>query len=103
MCSTVNAPNLYNGNIRSMVTSISKFMTTANKPQGMAYKYDQLNRIIEANAFNNFDTTYNKWDSIGTALTAYKNTFTYDANGNILSQMRKGGPTTTDPGIGTKK
>jgi hypothetical protein len=86
--------NLYNGNIRSMTTVISKFMDAANKPLGMAYKYDQLNRLIEANAFDNFDTTNNKWAVSGSAKLAYHNRFTYDANGNILTQVRHGSSAT---------
>ena len=54
--------NLYNGNIASMKTTLSSLGELVRD-----YKYDQLHRIREANSVGN----------------AYKETFTYDANGNI--------------------
>ena len=82
--------NLYNGNIGHMVTTIiqpdTNYASQTILPQGAAYKYDQLNRLIEMKAFVNLtnnafgSTTYNG---------SYNNRFAYDANGNILSQIRK--------------
>lgn len=91
--SALNAsvPNLYNGNIRAMAVSISQF---GNTPMAYAYQYDQLNRIISANTWNNYDSTNNIWSTSGAAIPAYHNRFTYDANGNILSQVRRGSSTT---------
>ena len=54
--------NLYNGNIASMKTTLSSLGELVRD-----YQYDQLHRIREANSVGN----------------AYKETFTYDANGNI--------------------
>ena len=93
--SAVNAPssdldvqvggNLYNGNIRNMTTSIRKFMqggtTQTGSPQTTAYQYDQLNRITESQAY----------DNQGGQLTAkedYRTSYSYDANGNLLSLHR---------------
>lgn len=84
---------LYNGNINHMVTAINKLMTN-HVPLASRYQYDQLNRIKAAEYFNQVDagyTTNNRWAASGTpALTAHLNTFTYDANGNILVQKRNG-------------
>ncbi|MBU3662555.1 MAG: hypothetical protein FGM41_05080, partial [Bacteroidetes bacterium] len=81
--------NLFNGNIKSMVTTLAKF-TSSNVPvaNGMAYQYDQLNRIISATNNTNFDANTNNWLGGGTGK-AYESNFTYDANGNILSLNRK--------------
>ena len=59
---TTQDKDLYNGNIASMKTTLSSLGSLVRN-----YKYDQLHRIREANSINN----------------AYKETFTYDANGNI--------------------
>jgi len=91
--STVNAslndsaPDLFNGNIRMSSIAIKQF---GNTPMAYAYKYDQLNRLTSMNAYQNFDSTNNKWSASGSALQAYHNRFTYDANGNILTQVRRG-------------
>jgi RHS repeat-associated protein len=81
--------NLYNGNIKSMVTTHAKF-TLSGVPvaNGMAYQYDQLNRIISARNNTNYDGNDNKWLAVGTG-TAYESNFTYDANGNLLTLNRK--------------
>ena len=86
-----SAPNLFNGNIRLMTLSISQF---GNTPMAYAYKYDQLNRLMSMNAWNNYDSTNNLWNTTGTAINDYHNRFTYDANGNILTQVRRGNSTT---------
>ncbi|MES2655513.1 MAG: RHS repeat-associated core domain-containing protein [Bacteroidota bacterium] len=87
------APNLYNGNIRMMAVAIKQF---GNLPIANAYQYDQLNRLVESNTWNNYDSVNNKFASTGSALSAYKNTFTYDENGNILKQLRNGSSTQTN-------
>jgi RHS repeat-associated protein len=53
-----------------------------------SYRYDQLNRIRSAQGWNNFNVVQNGWGTGSTYLTRYKNEFTYDANGNILTQYR---------------
>lgn len=80
---------LYNGNISQMVTAIGKFMTYG-KPLASNYEYDQLNRITSAKYVNNFDISSNTWENTGSFLTDWQNTFTYDENGNILTQERNG-------------
>ena len=99
---TANSNDLFNGNIRAMVSTIKKPQvytdsTAANLPellpQATAYKYDQLNRLLAAAAFTNIEQdplqgTFNQWQSSGTYNGRYFNQFTYDANGNILTQQR---------------
>jgi len=99
---TDNSNELFNGNIRAMVSSIKKpeiyASNTASNlpailPQATAYKYDQLNRLLEAAAFTNVEqdpnqTTFNQWQNTETYNGRYFNQFTYDANGNIITQQR---------------
>jgi YD repeat-containing protein len=96
--------DLFNGNISSMVTSIvppwhPSFFGTSGwipptfayftpQPLGTAYKYDQLNRLVDMHAYNNLDVAANSWQS-GASDEMYRNTFKYDANGNIQKQWRK--------------
>lgn len=85
------SPNLWNGNIRHMVVSIRQFMNAGTtSPQAFAYKYDQLNRITSAEQYTNMDMSTNVWQVGGAGNTAYKETFTYDHNGNIIRQNRNG-------------
>ncbi|HXP50037.1 MAG TPA: hypothetical protein VN922_08790, partial [Bacteroidia bacterium] len=89
--------DLFNGNISAMVTSITQPQTYSQTtpaqqaitlPQGTAYNYDQLNRLIDMKAYRNLDKTNNAWLTNGLQGDMYHNWFTYDANGNILTQKR---------------
>ena len=89
---------LYNGNISSMVTSISKIdtsgagvvLTSRAFPLGNGYRYDQLNRLKRSYSFTNLDTLNNIWLANGaTTAGLYRNTFSYDANGNIKTQVKR--------------
>jgi RHS repeat-associated protein len=89
--------NLYNGNISHMVSTIVETDTTVTglaevqtpKPLASAYKYDQLNRLKKSVSFNNISIPSNLWQASGqTVSNMYANTFSYDANGNILTQDR---------------
>lgn len=78
--------NLYNGNIRHLVTSIVGMET-----MGSVYKYDQLNRLKEMQTY--FNTTglaqTNSW--IGASSSqAYYNNYDYDRNGNFMHLKRNG-------------
>jgi RHS repeat-associated protein len=78
---------LYNGNITSMATTIKDpTAPSVALPQLMAYKYDQLNRLVNANSYAGI-TSGNDW--VSTASNNYKNYFVYDANGNIERQKRR--------------
>ncbi len=89
--------NLYNGNISHMVTTITKptFVGIRDSiqfvplPQGTAYKYDQLNRLVEMKAWQNINTVNNSWNSGTTYAGMYYNKFSYDANGSILTALAK--------------
>jgi RHS repeat-associated protein len=84
----VNREDFFNGNISAMVTTITNPTTGEVLPQGMAYSYDQLNRLLSAKAFTNLDAVTNTWQSGSVYNNSYFNEFTYDANGNILTQKR---------------
>lgn len=81
--------NLYNGNISSMVTTITNPMTGEVMPNAFAYQYDQLNRIVEAKAYANIDMNGNTWQTGSTYADRYYNHYTYDDNGNILTALVK--------------
>jgi hypothetical protein len=93
-----NIVSLYNGNVTQMVTTLpdaSVYNSSKNitaKPLATTYYYDQLNRLAEVRAFDNFSPwTTNYWDLTGqTGKTKYAEEFSYDANGNILSAKRNG-------------
>ncbi len=77
--------DLYNGNIRNVVTSIYGM---AIETVGSTYKYDQLNRLTEMTAFKN-PNGINDWAGI-LSTTDYYNSYSYDRNGNIESLKRHG-------------
>jgi RHS repeat-associated protein len=75
--------NLYNGNISSWVTNGVSDIGTADKVTGFQYSYDKLNRIKGSN--------FNVFNSGGFGSTDdYKEAYTFDLNGNILSLDRNG-------------
>ncbi len=84
-----SSQDLFNGNIAMMTTAIQKFMPD-NRPLATAYRYDELNRLKTASYFKNYDISNNKWMAAGAALPDYYNEFSYDADGNILTQKRNG-------------
>ncbi len=79
---------LHNGNIGQMITNWGQM-----DAQAMAYTYDQLNRLVEATAFQNMSA--NAWAANG-ALTDYNVNISYDQNGNITFLERNGHGGTTD-------
>ncbi|MBX3165292.1 MAG: peptidoglycan DD-metalloendopeptidase family protein [Bacteroidetes bacterium] len=92
-----SSSNLFNGNISSMVTSISRIDTNASGtvlesvplPMGNSYRYDQLNRLTRSWSYDNIDTAANSWQNTNATASIYRNTFSYDANGNIQTQVRR--------------
>jgi len=83
-----SSEDLYNGNISKMVAAIKPFLGLYGGPQGMAYKYDQLNRITHAEAWDNVSGVGNIWMTGGTKLIQYQSDYSYDGNGNITGLQR---------------
>ena len=89
--------DLFNGNIGAMVTSVTNPQLKTAMPLGNSYQYDQLHRIIQSTSFDELIPLSNVWNnenlyyaSVGTPINlGYLNKFSYDANGNILSQLRQ--------------
>ncbi|HEY0679882.1 MAG TPA: polymorphic toxin-type HINT domain-containing protein [Chitinophagaceae bacterium] len=82
----VSGHNLYNGNISNITLAINKFRNS--DPVGYTYKYDQLSRLKEFRMHNLTSTTTN-WN--GPSHTqSYRESITYDANGNINTYVRNG-------------
>jgi RHS repeat-associated protein len=75
---------LYNGNISSMAVAI----TQLNQPLLYNYQYDQLNRLVQMDAWR-ADSTF----STLSKLNDFHEKVTYNANGNILSYLRNGNNT----------
>ncbi len=78
------SPDLYNGNISQMVTTIME-ASNSIKPQLTVYRYDQLNRIKQMKTFAG-SSTNNAWS--GSLSEKYAETYRYDANGNIAELTR---------------
>ncbi|WP_072362394.1 RHS repeat-associated core domain-containing protein [Chitinophaga sancti] len=76
--------SLYNGNVSHSTVGLSQF----NNVVGYSYRYDQLNRLkaMRQHSLINNTATWNA----GTAGEKYKEDYTYDGNGNILSLLRNG-------------
>jgi len=80
--------NLYNGNISHVVIANRVFMSGNGSPLGTSYTYDQLNRIKTATSHVDANVVgTNAW-SATTATNDYKEGYSYDANGNLLTQHR---------------
>ena len=84
---TIMPHGLYNGNIRAMATTIHSGTNSTVVPQLTVYNYDQLNRIKQMQTYK--DMTGNAWNTSQNYPDAYKETYTYDANGNITQLTRK--------------
>ncbi len=83
--SNSSANDLYNGNIRQMVTSIRSNGDAMLNSQINQYQYDQLNRIV--------GMTSDSRESInetgpGLSFTSYNTSYSYDRNGNLKDLMR---------------
>jgi len=80
-----DAPGLYNGNINYMVTTITNPTSLQKMAQLTAYRYDQLNRLLQMRAYDTLNLATNTWNNPGTYNGMYANKFEYSANGNILT------------------
>ncbi len=81
--------NLYNGNISTMVTSVSGI----SSPFGNTYHYDQLNRLAKMRGHTSLDLS--NW-SASSITRKYQETLTYDGNGNIKTYIKN----SPDPSTG---
>ncbi len=77
--------SLYNGNISSWFSQVQFPDATneqyAGEMMGYTYKYDELNRLVQAN-FNHHNGSWNSSDH-------YYSFYTYDANGNLEHLKRR--------------
>lgn len=78
---------LFNGNIGAMSVNIAKL----DNPLLYNYRYDVLNRIKGMDALSGLQPGTNTWQPI--ALQDFKESVTYDGNGNILTYQRNGNNT----------
>ncbi|BAV06167.1 YD repeat-containing protein [Filimonas lacunae] len=78
------AAPLYNGNIAAMAVAIPKL----GDAKLYNYHYDQLNRLVQMDAYNGINTTTGTFTPI--KLNDYKERISYDPNGNIQSYLRNG-------------
>jgi RHS repeat-associated protein len=76
---------LFNGNISFTTLALSKINSVATT--GYSYGYDQLNRLTEMRQHTTGTTS--GWSN-SDIITAYRESISYDANGNILKYLRKG-------------
>jgi len=74
--------DLYNGNIRRMVTSIRGLDTNVLPAQDNLYQYDQLNRIKGMTS-----QSFTGSSAVGTE--SYEASYSYDRNGNLSTLSRK--------------
>ncbi|KGO78770.1 hypothetical protein Q763_16720, partial [Flavobacterium beibuense F44-8] len=83
------AANLYNGNIRGMITSITDHNQKPLAINSSVYSYDQLNRIKSSTPMGYvYDPNTLIALKGGTALPA--TTYSYDKNGNLTDLSRQG-------------
>ncbi len=68
--------DLYNGNISKMATAISGMPLL-----GKSYQYDELNRLVASNTFEEVENNL-------TITSKYNTAYIYDANGNIKNLTR---------------
>ncbi len=88
--------SLYNGNIGAMSVNLKGLekgnIATPNstnaKPLLYNYRYDQLNRIKSMDAYEGMDNATNTWTPVH--IDDYKESISYDPNGNIMSYTRNG-------------
>lgn len=86
---TAATANLYNGNIRAMMTSIRKTDNTLLGNVVRVYKYDQLQRLKEAQTYTATNQVANNSWTGATATTAHFSEYSYDLNGNLKTFNRR--------------
>ncbi len=81
---TNNDKNLYNGNIKRMVTALLDKDEAILSTQANNYTYDQLNRIVDMNSQSVIDQP----NTNITTNPSYASTYAYDRNGNLTDLTR---------------
>ncbi|WP_157802164.1 RHS repeat-associated core domain-containing protein [Flavobacterium sp. 1] len=77
--------DLYNGNIKEMVTSLLDVTQLPVPTQFNYYKYDQLNRIKGMSSLS-----FNSASGIPAGKDSYGSSYSYDRNGNLVNLTRSG-------------
>ncbi|WP_281324081.1 thrombospondin type 3 repeat-containing protein [Flavobacterium sp. IMCC34518] len=77
--------NLYNGNIKEMVTSLLDVTQMPVPTQFNRYSYDQLNRIKGMSSLS-----FNSASGISAGKDSYGSSYSYDRNGNLVNLTRSG-------------
>jgi RHS repeat-associated protein len=91
----VATKDLFNGNISRMVTALTDNSLNQLPVQARAFRYDQLNRIKQSNAFVDANViSTDNWNTTSDDGT-FKEYFAYDFNGNIQRAKRQGSSTGT--------
>ncbi|MCO6147931.1 thrombospondin type 3 repeat-containing protein, partial [Flavobacterium sp. NRK1] len=88
--------DLYNGNIKEMVTSLIDQNQNLLHTQFNKYTYDQLNRI---KGMTSKGIYYDAFGAPTVRPDSYSSAYTYDRNGNLLTLSRAGLIPTATPGI----
>lgn len=82
--------DLYNGNIRSMITAVRKDDNNVLDVLAKVYQYDQWQRIKEAKTFTSSNlVSSNSWAG-GSFTDAYYSSYSFDLNGNLTELTRNG-------------
>lgn len=87
---TESGKQLFNGNIRHATYAIRQLEN--GNMAGYTYRYDQLNRLTAMNR-HSISTNATNWSN-NSIIDAYKESISYDANGNIKTYLRNGSATT---------
>ncbi len=84
------SPSLYNGNISRMITALWDLNEDDQKVNGMAYKYDNMNRIKESRSFEkNAAQLISSQNFSGIALSnKFRTTYKYWLDGDLDSLQR---------------
>ena len=93
--SGMSTTDLFNGNISGMVKSIWDVNEDPIRTEGSSFRYDQLNRIKEADIYHKYSSNTdhileNNSFSGASLSTDYRLRISYDQNGNIKTLDRNG-------------
>lgn len=84
--STETGHNLYNGNISTATYAFKGISSGATT--GYSYRYDQLNRLVNMRQHPNL-TLSGSWSN-SSISSQYAEDYSFDANGNLKTLLRKG-------------